>query len=690
MRLHTLLMGDRDDPAVTGSETARRVPWTAIALAGLVVASTVVRFAVAQRFTTPWIAPDEMVYALIGESLWSDGTLTVRGLPSPYYSLLTPALIGAPLAALQLDAGIEWARLLQALAMSLVAVPTFLWARPLVSARWALAAAALVLTAPALHYSGFLMTEPLTLTVVTVALLAMAQALERPSTWRYGVFLAWATAAAAVRLQALVLLPAFLLAALIDAAAARDHARLRPLVRLGVLAVAASVAVAVLVVITGGELSSRRLLGAYTPLGEPGPVAAGWLDEITWHALGVAMLGLGLAALATAGLAAHALMGHDRDPRLRAFVAVTLAYLSLLVVQVGLFSASFVGHVAERYLVTALPLLAIGLCAWAGRGAPRPLTVVVPVWAALVAGAAFVPISQLAAPETLVNTPTPSGLASLGSTDEMRGALIAIAVASGLVVLLVPRRLAWVGVLAVALGLSALSVESARRIADASDHEDLAALGSAPPSWIDDAGLKDATLLATADRLWTATARTVFWNRGIGDVIRVVPATTPFPPVSPSVELGEDGLLRDADGEPVERSLVVVPTTYTLDGEKVVERPAGDSETYGMAAWRTAGPLRVRTTIDGFLPNGDFGGIAHVTVYGCSQGTLDVTILGKTGDPILARIDGIVVGSLDTPAEAAVTHRIPAPPYADGTRACIFELDNPGFAGSTTIAFTPA
>ena len=250
------------------------------------VASTILRFAAAQRFTTPWIAPDEMVYGLIGESLWSEGTLTVRGLPSPYYSLLTPALVGAPLAAFELDAGIQWARLLQALAMSLVAVPTFVWARHLVSARWALASAGLVLTAPALHYSGFLMTEPLTLTVVTASLLAMAQALERPSTWRYGVFLAWATAAAAVRLQALVLLPAFLLAALIDAAAARDHARLRPIVRLGALAVGVTVAAAAVVLVTGGELSSRRLLGAYTPLGEQGPVAAGWLDEIAWHAFG--------------------------------------------------------------------------------------------------------------------------------------------------------------------------------------------------------------------------------------------------------------------------------------------------------------------------------------------------------------------------------------------------------------------
>ena len=38
-----------------------------------------------------------MLYALIGRSLWLHGTLTVRNAATPYYSLLYPALIGAPM-----------------------------------------------------------------------------------------------------------------------------------------------------------------------------------------------------------------------------------------------------------------------------------------------------------------------------------------------------------------------------------------------------------------------------------------------------------------------------------------------------------------------------------------------------------------------------------------------------------------
>ena len=405
----------------------------------------------------------------------------------------------------------------------------------------------------------------------------------------------------------------------------------------------------------------------------------------TWR-----VLGLGLGALATAALAARVVSGRDRDPALRAFVSVTLAYVLLLVLQVGLFSASFVGHVAERYLVTALPLLVIGLCAWIARGAPRELVTVGVVWLVIVLGAAVVPLSQIVTPETLVNTLTPAPLAELGSEGAMRVVLVGLAVAAGLLVLAVPRRFAWVGAVVLGVGLALVSVDSGRRVARASEHEDAAAIGTAPRSWVDDAGLEGATLLATSDRLWTATARTIFWNRAIDDVLRVAPATVPFPPYSASVELGEDGLMRDRDGRPVERPLVIAPTTYTLDGEKVAERPAGDSETYGLAAWRVSGPIRALMSVDGFLPNGDFGGAAHVRVYDCRPGTLDVTILGKTGDTILARVDGVVVAELVTPAEAAVTHRIPAPPYADGTRSCVFELDNPGYAGSTTIAFAPA
>ena len=357
--------------------------------------------------------------------------------------------------------------------------------------------------------------------------------------------------------------------------------------------------------------------------------------------------------------------------------------------QVGLFSAAFVGTVAERYLVTAWPPLVVGLAVWVSRGAPRAVAVVVAVGAAIVAGAALVPIDQLASPVTLPNTPTPAALGALGD-GWARAALVLAAIGAVALVLALPRRVAWLAMVAVGAGLALLSFDSGRRIADASAHEQRVAIGSEPASWLDDAGVHGATLLLTGDQLWTTTARTIFWNRGIDEATRVAPETTPFPPATASVDIGPDGVLRGADGSPLVRETVVAPATFTLAGDRVAERQAGDSEAQGLIAWRTQGPVRVVLRREGFLPNGDFTGRALVTVYGCRPGTLDLTILGKTGDPVAVGIDGISVGDLETPAGGAATHRVATPPYADGSRPCVFQLDNPGYAGSTTIAFSPA
>ena len=48
---------------------------TAVAVGAIVLLSAVARFLVARSFDVPWIAPDEMIYGLVGQSLWETGTL---------------------------------------------------------------------------------------------------------------------------------------------------------------------------------------------------------------------------------------------------------------------------------------------------------------------------------------------------------------------------------------------------------------------------------------------------------------------------------------------------------------------------------------------------------------------------------------------------------------------------------------
>ena len=177
----------------------------------------------------PWIAPDEMVYGLLGRGLYEHGSLDILGGPTPFYSFLTPVLTGFPLSVFGLARGYDVLRGLQALVMSLAAVPVYLWGRSLVSRRSALVAAALTLAAPGLVYSGLVMTEVLFYPLLVLAAWAAAEAIARPTPRTAALLVLAVLAASATRIQAIVLLSVFGTAALFDAALARSWANLRRL-----------------------------------------------------------------------------------------------------------------------------------------------------------------------------------------------------------------------------------------------------------------------------------------------------------------------------------------------------------------------------------------------------------------------------------------------------------------------------
>jgi hypothetical protein len=196
------------------------------ALVALVAVSTVVRSWAGLRVPSPWIAADEMIYAELGRSLWESGRLEILGQDAAFYSLVHPALIGMPLS-FSVDTGYDVARVLQALVMSATALPVFLWGRRLMSEGWALGAATLTLTLPALAYTGLLMTETVVLPAMTFAAWASAEALVRPSRRAHLLVVAAFVIALLTRLQALVLVPAFLLAWVLFAFVQRDRDVLR-------------------------------------------------------------------------------------------------------------------------------------------------------------------------------------------------------------------------------------------------------------------------------------------------------------------------------------------------------------------------------------------------------------------------------------------------------------------------------
>jgi len=657
-----------------------------------VLLSTVARAWAARSFTAPWIAPDEMLYALIGESLWETGTLTVRGLETPYYSLFYPALVGLPLSVGTLPDGIRVAQAVQALVMSLAAVPVFLWGRRFLSDVGALAAAVLTLAVPALAYSGLLMSEALYYPLVTVALVALARALEEPTMWRQGIFIAAVVVAGGVRLQALILLPVFVVAALGHTLMTRSKATLMRLLPLLVgflsLAVLSLIALATL-----ESVSWADMLGAYATLGEQSTLSAGALEEVVWHVAGVALITVGIPLLATTMLVVLALWRGERDARAASFLATAGAYTPLVVVQVAAFAAGHVEHVSERYLITVAPPLFLGLVLWVERRAPRPWVLVVAIGALFLAPLAVVPADRIARSQGIQDALSSTALIELGDATSpgwVRVALVLAGAAAVAVFALIPVRLAPAVVALVAAALVTQAVVATREVEQASAAEQRKMIGANSPSWIDDSDATHVTLLATGDRPWTADARTFFWNRSVADVLALDGATRPVPPTAVTGTLRDsDGLVLDQAGAPLELGEVVAPVTLVLDGTKIAEAPAAGAESVGLVLWRIDGPLRVAQRSSGLLPNGDITQGALIVVPACRPGALELTLLGKSGATIQVRVNGAPVQTIVPAAGAVVEAAIRTPPGADGSGRCLFELDTTNLVGTTRVEFVP-
>lgn len=670
---------------------ARLPSRAALAVIVLVVVSTVVRLAAARRFEVPWIAPDEMLYGLLGESLWATGRLEIRGAPSPFYSLLTPALVGAALSGRELADGIMLAQLLQCLAMSSAAIPVFLWARRLAPARWAVAAATITLASPVLAYGGLLLTEPLFYPASAWALYALARALERPSAGQQGAFLLAVTVAAAVRMQALVLLPAFAVAACAFALQRRDTGRLRPLLPLVVGSGGLVVLLGLLRLVRPGWLASADVLGAYATLGESTTVGTGIGPMLLWHVGAVVLSVAVVPAIATALLAIETFRGRIESTPVEAYAATAVGYLPLLVAQVGLFAADRLDHVSQRYLVSAIPLLAVGLAAWVGAGAPRARRAVTVTGVAIVAVVALTPPARITPRTAMHDALSTAGLLRLDSHETvMRLLLVGVAASALALVAFTPKR--WLGVVAglVVAALVAGSVEASRVVTRLSAHEQAAAFGGDDRRWLDAARLGETTLLATGDRPWTADARTIFWNRSVTEILRLPGVSGGVPPAPAQVELDlVTGYLYDGTGRIVQRGLLVAPASLALVGERVAEAPLGSAQTVPLVVWRVDGPVRVSSRVTGLQPNGDFSGVVTVLVPACRAGALEVTVIGKSGDPIGVRVNEQVRDPVVAPPGETPTFSLRAPGYVDGSRPCVYELSTDGFAGTTRIAYVP-
>jgi Dolichyl-phosphate-mannose-protein mannosyltransferase len=664
-------------------ERTKRLPPAGAAVALLVGLSTALRLYAGTRIDGLWIAPDEMIYASLGQSLWEDGKMTIFGGPTGFYSLVYPALAGLPFVLFGLEDGYEVLKALQALVMSLTAVPVYLWARRLASPWWAVVAAVLTLAVPALLYAGLIMTEVAFYPALVLAAWATAAALERPSLGRQALLVGAIVLAAATRLQALVLVPVVLsavgLAALLERA---PRLPLRFWPALVGLAVPALAWFAWRAAASGWE----GVLGSYAAAADSDYALGEASRFVVYHFADLLLLTAFFPVCAVALLAWEAFRGRERSKAARAYVATAVPLTVWLVVEVGVFASENVNQLAERDLIGIVPVLFVGFAVWLARGAPRPR-----VATALVALAALGALLALPLRRLVVDAAIPDAFALVpfiwlrehvaDTTFELVVWLAAAAAA--VVFVLAPRRAATALPIIVALVVGYSSVAATREVSQRAAFDQENFLGG-ERGWVDRVADEPVAYLYFGERYWPGVWQELFWNRRIRRVY--VPQGIVLPPGLPLtvVRIQPDGRFLLPGGSRVPERLMVASSRQRLRGEPVASIEQRFLEEPGLTLWRLRQPPRLDSVLTGVRSEGDMHGPAVMRVWDCRDGRLELTLLPKLSSRVELRVNGRTERVLTLAGEPYVNTTLFPPP---DERYCTFEVVPDSLLGSTRFEF---
>jgi hypothetical protein len=342
-------------------------------LAAVVVGAASFNELLAIPIKRPRVFGDELIYWQLSRSLAWAGDFTLRSHPAPRYGLLYPAL----LAVAQRLGGDQTtayaiAQGLNAVIFSLTAIPVYLIASRVLRRRYALLAGVLAVVLPSCIYTSTIMTENAFYPLFCTCALLMVRALERPSTARQLLVAASAAAAFLVRAQGVVLLPSYLLAAILVALTASRDGKGSALVAC-LRRHAPTIAILVLAGVGAAAVRGRSTLGPYHVL----VTSYGIRPLVHWALANVAdfELYLGVIPLAAFGvLLVQALSSPSLAAELRRLVLLTACLGAGLLATVAALSSSpyGLGRVHERNLFYLAPLVLISFFAWLEAGLPRP------------------------------------------------------------------------------------------------------------------------------------------------------------------------------------------------------------------------------------------------------------------------------------------------------------------------------
>jgi hypothetical protein len=639
----------------------------------LVAVSTLLRFWGGVQVESPWIMPDEVIYAELAESLYREGRFEVLGQPAEFLSLVYPALFGLLLSLGDLEAGYYWTKLAQSFVMSLAAVPVYLWARPLASRGWALAAAGLTLAIPGLAYSGLLMTEVVFYPVTVLAALAMARALERPTLGRQLLVVATVALAAMTRLQLFVLVPVFvtaLAALLLVERRRRDAVRFVPaLGGLGLLCVGW----AGWRLRDGGPLG--RLFGGYEPAGAVDYGVGDAARFVLYHA-GDLVLFTGIFPVCALCLL---WASGERSPALRAYLVVASALCAWLVVEVGVFASGIVGYLAERNQLPLAPVLFVGLAAWLSRGGPRPRLAMAATALAVLGLAIALPVRGLVSPSAFPNSFTLLPLIELEASSpglNLDVLVVAVTALAILALALLPARRLWVLPFVLALTFVEISAWTTSEIADRAALVQRQSLGT-DPRWVDRRADGPTAYVYLGELNWPAVWQNAFWNRRIVRAYGLLTARVLGGLPHASIGPLEDGRLVLPDGRPAGAAYAVASYPVTFRGSAV--GTAGE----GLVLWRLRGPFRLSVWTQ------RVAGHVRVLVYACGAGVLRLELEGPEQAAIELRRNDRPYRTVELGEDGVWAGTVPAEvPSPEGTRVCTFDVVSPPEVVAPLVEFT--
>ncbi len=663
-------------------DALRRVPAWAW-LGGIVVGSALLRLWLVRGLPAPFVFVDELIYSELARSLAAGDGYAVRETPVTGYSLLYPLLIAPAYAAFDdLTHAYAAAKGINAVVMSLSAVPAYLLACRVARPGLALVAASAAVVIPSMAYTGTITTESLFYPASLVLALLLARWLERPFGGRLAALLAALAVGFATRSQALAFVPAIATAPLVLALLRGRAAELRRYVPLYALLAAAAIGLVALQAIRGRSLAD--LLGAYSIVGEGGYDVGEALRYWLWHVEELVLYAVVLPAAALLVLLAR---GRAVPPRVQEHLATTVALLVWSTAVVGAFASRFASdRVQDRYLFFLVPLLVVALVAWVELGAPRPQPV------AAVAACLALALPLLLPYVRFIGEPAKSdtlGLIPLWTWNAHLVAgrywltVAAVGVPLVMLFLLVPARAA----IAAPLVVVVLLVIASRPVWSGPHGFVAASTGAlfqgirgVERGWIDAEVAPGDEVVA----LWTGRAdrftvnQSEFFNRRLGRVL-YTGDPTPGGIGETRVTLGSDGVYRGPDGAPVRAPYALLDGSVTPDGTVVAR-----DDLLGTTLWRLTGPLSSTTRVTGLYPNDTWSGRTVTWKrLRCEPGRLVVSLRSDPSlftEPQVMRAvttwsGGGARSSTRLEPDGRAALRIPVAPAADGSCVVAFTVD---------------